>query len=238
MKEVTKTEEKTTIPTTLNTQDDWGDVQVESKDLMLPRLVLQQSGSDLVKDDKAKAGDYISTLTSDVFSKDGKVKLLPFLVKQYIRVEKKVGNKFQFHRLDSYNGIIPNISEREEGGNIVKDYHVYEFYCLTEEGGLPVVISFKSTSHKTGKRLFNQMYVANRSLYRSPAHNWIELFSSNQESNGNRYKIMDFKLAEESNKEELDECLSWIRTFKSTTVFTGADSNDNSEEVDTSNSRY
>ena len=66
MKELTKTEEKTTIPTTLNTQDDWGDVQVESKDLMLPRLVLQQSGSDLVKDDKAKAGDYISTLTSDI----------------------------------------------------------------------------------------------------------------------------------------------------------------------------
>ena len=52
MKEVTMKEEKTTIQNTLNTQDDWGDVLVESKDLMLPRLVLQQSGSDLVKDDK------------------------------------------------------------------------------------------------------------------------------------------------------------------------------------------
>ena len=238
MKELTKTEENPTILTTLNTQDDWGDVQVESKDLMLPRLVLQQSGSDLVKDDKAKAGDYISTLTSDIYSKDGKVKLLPFYARQYIRVEKKVGNKFQFHRLDPYTGDIPSIGERQEESETVKDYHVYEFFCLTEEGGLPVVISFKSTSHKTGKRLFNQMYIANKQLGRAPAHNWIELSSANQESNGNRYKIMDFKLAEESNKEELDECLSWIRTFKSTTVFTGADSNDNSEEVDTSNSRY
>ena len=238
MKELTKTEEKTTIPTTLNTQDDWGDVQVESKDLMLPRLVLQQSGSDLVKDEKAKAGDYISTLTSDIYSKDGKVKLLPFYARQYIRVEKKVGNKFQFHRLDPYTGDIPSIGERQEGSETVKDYHVYEFFCLTEEGGLPVVISFKSTSHKTGKRLFNQMYIANKQLRRAPAHNWIELSSANQESNGNRYKIMDFKLAEESSKENLDECLSWIRTFKSTTVFTSEESNDNSEEVDTSNSRY
>ena len=82
------------------------------------------------------------------------------------------------------------------------------------------------------------MYIANKQLRRAPAHNWIELSSANQESNGNRYKIMDFKLAEESSKENLDECLSWIRTFKSTTVFTSEESNDNSEEVDTSNSRY
>ena len=215
MKEVTK-KEQTEVANIDLSNEAWGDVAVESKDFLLPRYVLQQSGSDMVKDEKAKAGDYINTITSS--SVGQKIKLLPFFVRQYIRVEKEVGNKFQFDRVEPYNGVLPTIEVTREGNENFKRFHVYEFYCLTEEGGIPVALSFKSTSNKVGKKLFNKMYIENKQMRRSPAHNWIELGSTNAESKGNKFKVMDFAIDRESNSEEVKTCLQWISTFKNMNV--------------------
>ena len=215
MKEVTKKEQTEVMNIDLSNEA-WGDVTVEAKDFLLPRYVLQQSGSDMVKDDKAKAGDYVNTITSE--SVGQKVKLLPFYKHEYIRVEKEVGNKFQFDRVEPYNGVLPSIEVFREGNDNFKRYHVYEVYCLSEEGGIPIALSFKSTSNKVGKKLLNRMYIENKNMKRSPAHNWIELGSVNAESKGNKFKVMDFKIDRESTVPEQENCMQWIRTFKNMSV--------------------
>lgn len=214
-KEVTVQESKTiTTPVDMN---EWGDVVVESKDLMLPRLMLQQAVSDMVKERLAKDGDYFNTLTNEIQSVDGKIKVLPFYVRQYFRIEKYNGRKFEFDSIVPYDGK-PRPFEEMIGADKFKNLHVYEYFCLTEEGGLPVSLGFKSTSHKTGKRLFNMMYIANKQLNKPPANNWIELGSTTQEKEGDKYKVIDYKTDRVATKEELTECLTWIKTIKETNV--------------------
>lgn len=215
------TETKTTEVAAPIDAMEWGDVAVESKDLILPKILLQQAMSEAVKQRQARDGDYLNTLLSSVCSNDkGEVAVLPFFCRQSYIVEKFNGRKFEYLRTDPYIlGEQARPWEEEIGGVKHKNVHVYEFFCLTEEGGLPAIVPFKSTSHKIGKKLFNIMYVANRQQGKAPAHNWIVL-GRKEESNdtGDKYWVMDFTLGKQSTKEEIAECLSWIRTIKESNV--------------------
>lgn len=213
----TKTAELT-VPLDAN---EWGDVAVESKDLILPKILLQQAMSEAVKERTARDGDYLNTLLSSVCSNDkGEVSVLPFFCRQSYVVEKFNGRKFEYLRTDPYIvGEQARPWEEELGGVKYKNVHVYEFFCLTEEGGLPAIVPFKSTSHKAGKKLFNIMYVANRQQGKAPAHNWITLGrKEDTNDSGDKYWVMDFGLGRQSTKEEIAECLSWIRTIKESNV--------------------
>ena len=214
-------EAKTTEVAAPINMNEWGDVAVESKDLILPKILLQQAMSEAVKERTARDGDYLNTLLSTVCSNEkGEVAVLPFFCRQSYVVEKFNGRKFEYLRTDPYIiGEQARPWEEDIGGVKHKNVHVYEFFCLTEEGGLPAIVPFKSTSHKTGKKLFNIMYVANKQLGKAPAHNWIVL-GRKEDSNesGDKYWVMDIAVGRTSTPEEITECLSWIRTIKESNV--------------------
>lgn len=203
--------------------DVWGNVVVESKDFIMPRILLQQAMSEAVKERVANDGDYLNTLTSSVCSnKDGEINILPFLCKQSYTVEKWNGSKFVYDHVDPYVEGVERKWEENINGIRYKVIHCYNFFCLLEEGGLPAIVPFKSTSHKTGQRLFNLMYVSNRQQTpafpkgKTPAHNWITL-GRKQDSNkdGDKYYVSEIELGRESTQEELKECLPWIKVINS-----------------------
>lgn len=198
---------------------DWGDVVVESKDLILPKILLQQALSEAVKQRTAKDGDYVNTLTGAVCSNEGgNVHVLPFYCRQSYVVEKFNGKKFEYNKtVPCIVGQEPMPFEEDIGGVRFKNSHVYEFFCMLEEGGTPAVVSFKSTSHKTGKQLFNLMYLQNPQQGKTPAHNWI-ILGAKEDTNkdGDRYNVMTISVGSESTPEQVKNCLGWIATIKST----------------------
>jgi len=196
--------------------NDWGDVVVEAKDLILPKILLQQAMSAAVKDRKANDGDYLNTLTDTVVSsKDGDVNVLPFFCRQTFTIEKWNGKKFEFFKNEPYAGEEKPFEETIEGTRY-KNTHIYEFFCLLEEGGLPAIVPFKSTSHRTGKKLFNIMYMSNKQQGKTPAHNWITLGRSEASNGTDKYFVMEMALGRVSTVEEQNECKSWISTIKNT----------------------
>jgi hypothetical protein len=196
--------------------NEWGDVVVEAKDLILPKILLQQAMSAAVKSRAANDGDYLNTLTDKVCSNDkGDVNVLPFFCRQSYTTEKWNGKKFEFFKSEPYTGEQKPFEE-EIGGTRFRNMHIYEFFCLLEEGGLPAIVPFKSTSHRTGKKLFNIMYMQNPQQGKTPANNWITLGRSEDSKDGDKYFVMEMSLARQSTPEELKECLTWIKTIKTT----------------------
>lgn len=195
--------------------NEWGDVIVEAKDLILPRILLQQAMSESVKQRTAMSGDYVNSLQGSVCSdKDGLVKVLPFYCRQSYTVEKFNGKKFEFHKIDPYVPGEQRPFEETVEGVRYKNVHNYEFFVMTEEGGTPAIVSFKSTSHKTGKKLFNLMYLQNPAQKKTPANNWINLGRKEETNDMGTFWIMDISVGKESTQEERTNCLQWISTIK------------------------
>lgn len=195
--------------------NEWGDVVVEAKDLILPKILLQQALSESVKQRVARDGDYVNTLTGVVCSDDkGTVNVLPFYCRQSYIIEKFNGKKFEFLK------VVPNVVgeqkpfEETVEGVRYKNSHQYEFFCMLEDGGTPAIVSFKSTSHKTGKQLFNIMYLQNPQQKKTPAHNWVTLGRKEQTNDMGTFWVMDIGIGKESKPEEVKECLTWISTIK------------------------
>ena len=62
----------------------------------------------------------------------------------------------------------------EENGKLQKRVRRLDFFCLLVSQlkagtAMPVTLSFRSTSYKSGQILLNQMYVRNKMLGKSPA---------------------------------------------------------------------
>lgn len=197
---------------------EWGDVQVEAKDLILPRIILQQALSEAVKSRVARDGDYFNTLKGEVCSsQEGIVSVLPFYCRQSYIIEKFNGKKFEFFKSEPYvaGDIIRPFEETIEGVRY-KNSHNYEFFVMLEEGGTPAIVSFKSTSHRAGKKLFNLMYLQNPQQRKTPAHNWINLGRKEETNDMGTFWVMDISIGKESTPEERTDCLKWISTIKQT----------------------
>ena len=191
---------------------EWGDVVVESKDLILPKLLLQQALSEAVKARTANDGDYLNTLTGEAVKE---IQVLPFFCSQHYIVDKFNGKKFEFFKRDPYiPGEFRQWEENTPEGRF-KVTHVYEFFCLVEGCGTPVIVPFKSTSHKAGQQLFNLMYVQNPPMGKTPAHNWINLGRKEETSkDGDKYFVMTIAVDKESNAENIKECFKWLPIIK------------------------
>lgn len=196
--------------------NEWGGVVVEAKDLILPKILLQQALSEAVKSRVARDGDFLNTLTGVVCSNEGgNVHVLPFYCRQTYIIEKWNGKKFEYLKAaPCLVGAEPKPFEEEIGGVRHKNSHVYEFFCMLEEGGTPAIVSFRSTSHRTGKQLFNIMYLQNPQQGKTPANNWIILGSKAETNDMGTYNVMTVAVGRESAKSEIGECLSWINTIK------------------------
>jgi hypothetical protein len=191
---------------------DWGDIGLETKDLVLPRILIQQATSEAVKTKKASDGDLLNTLTDEVLGTS--VEVLPFFKRESIVIEKWNGKKFEFLKIVPYEGKQKPFEE-EIGGVRYKNSHMYEIFCLTKDMGLPHIIPFKGTSNKIGRNLLTMMYAQNIAEKLSPAGKWIN-YHTKQESNkdGDLYYVSAFAPTKRSSNTEVAECLKWIKVLK------------------------
>lgn len=211
----------TSVPSALVDMGEWGDVQVSSKDVTISKVLLMQGTSALVSDGKAKVGDVLLNSSGEVVADyEKKLKLLPFLCKKEYVVSIKKDGQWKFDHTEEVKGEFTKAYEETRYGSDFKNEEQYSFYCLLEDGGMPVVISFKGKSVKTGRSLFTQMYVQNQvqTPPRVPAHNWITVNSKKEKNDKGPYAVWTVNLDAVSSKEDRDTCLTWIRTINTQVV--------------------
>lgn len=196
---------------------EFGTPEIESSDIIIPKLILQQGQSKAVTEGNAKLGDLFNTLTNAVVAEAGKstMELIPFFMDKTWVVSKWTGKRFEF---DHIAGCKPNENrEWEETINGVKMQNVksMNFYCLDPKNlGLPIIVSFKSTSTKEGKKLSTMMYMTNHAEGKVPCGYTINVGANKVTKDGNTYAVLETTKGRLTTMPEIQECIKWLRTVK------------------------
>ena len=235
----------TTLPSTTTTttaelpaeiaQGSWGAVEeMETTDLLVPKIFHQQGLSEFVKKGSAKAGDWCDSLTGDVLAaREAKLEVIVFGLYKTMIISKldPRKNKFFFDKsvtLTRENArewaTMPFEMENNEGTFRYNLY--YNFYCLLPNRikDLPYVLSLGSTKTKAAKKLNSMMQKL--SQYNRPSAAVVFTLQSVEESNdqGSWYGA-DVGQGRDATAEELLRVNAWYLKSKSQTIV-ASDSHD------------
>ena len=73
------TKSETAVSNVAHDLSAWGETEVTSKDIVIPKILCMQGLSDLVSDGKAKMGDFVDSLEGNILGDiDNPVAFVPF----------------------------------------------------------------------------------------------------------------------------------------------------------------
>jgi hypothetical protein len=197
--------------------DAWGENEMTSQDMVIPKILCMQGLSDLVSEGKAKMGDFVDSLSNEVIgSTDEPVEIVPFhMEKIYIISKREKGaNRYEFDRIEAVTGQNYPFEDEIDGMQFKYEYCL-QFYCLRpDDTSLPYVVSFKSTSLKSGKVLSTQMFVRNRAAGLVPPAFHIELGGRKEKNDLGTFIVMEVKQGKKTSDELIGQCLDWLKIIR------------------------
>lgn len=198
-------------------QELWGNDQLSSSDFVIPRALVMQGLSEFVVDGKAKLGDVVNSLTEEVMGSIQKpMEFIPFWVDKKMKVLKEVNGKFVLDRIEALTPVNEHLYDGVENGFKVKYEAVYNVYAIVPGSALPIMVSFKSTSKKAGKKIATIMYAENMTALKlPPCATKLKLISTKRQNDKGTFAVVDIARVGQSTKEEINECAKWIGIVKS-----------------------
>jgi hypothetical protein len=195
--------------------DSFGASPLSSQDIIMPKILVMQGLSKLVTDGKAKLGDFVDSMTSEVIGhiEDKPIEFIPFHLDKLWIVSKKDGNRYFFDHVEPVTAANENKSwEETKDGAEWKNEKSFNFYSLlTSDPSIPYVIQFKSTSLKTGRNLAAQMYVKNRADNLVPCAKSMFLAGSKVSNDKGTFAVLATDVSRATSQGEIAECLKWYK---------------------------
>ena len=215
----------------------WGSEGVDSHDILISKILLQQSLSKFVLDEKAKPGDMVDSVSGEVLGDKNKpIEIIPIMMNKSVVVEILRDGKYEYLRQEPVQSF-PEKLEYVKDGESYRLNKSLNFYVLNastakEADAFPMVISFRRTSFMAGKALSTHFAKAQIGRY-SPASKVFSISTHKVENDkGTFYTFTDVKQVRASTPEELANAYNWYKTLKSASV--KVDESDD-EEVTTPN---
>ena len=215
-KEVTK-KESTEVSTEAMDMGAWGNREVSAKDIIVPKVLLMQGLSEAVSDEKAKLGDFLYSLDDEVLGGiDKPINFIPFHYER-IWIVKHDG---EFHHIEPVTAANENMPWEELQGNVqVQNIYCINVYAMLESDlSLPVIIPFKSTSLKAGKKVVTQMDFKNKAAGLIPPAKAMELSATKVKNDKGTYAVLDAKEVRSSSKEEVASAFQWYQAVNAGNV--------------------
>lgn len=152
------------LPTTTAdfTEGSWDTEAVDTKDIIIPKILLMHGTSDLVKKGVRNQGEIVKSVTGEVVAKRGEtVDVIVFEKWKEWRIMKKnpASGRFEYLRLETWTPENDALEwEYTEGGDTFRRDKTMNFYGViakeAEAGNaFPVKLSFVRTGFKTGLKI-------------------------------------------------------------------------------------
>lgn len=217
------------VSTNVLSMQEWESSEINSTDIIIPKILPMQGLSEFVTEGKAKFGDFVNSLTEEVLgSINQPMEFVPFYVDKILKISKLVGQKYELLRFEKITPENENLPWEDIEGNFkIKREKIYNVYAVIDGQYLPVVISFKSTSLKAGKKITTQMYAINMAAKKvAPCATVMELRGKKEQNEKGTFVVLEVASKKDSTPEQIAECAKWIKLIKQ-----GAAKVDNSDEV-------
>jgi hypothetical protein len=219
-------------------QDSWGAEGVDSKDILISKILLQQSLSKYVLEEKAKPGDMVDSVSGEVLGNKNKpIHIIPIMMTKSVVVEILKDGKYEFVREEPVQTFPEKLEYTTNEGSfrINKSLNFYVLLAdkASEPDAFPMVLSFRRTSFMAGKAL--STHFAKAQIGRYPPANKVFSVSTHKVENdkGTFYTFTDIKEVRKSEPIELQNAYNWYKTLKSVKV--RVDETDDSEAIDPPN---
>lgn len=210
----------------------FGDLTIDSSDILIPKLLLMQASSEAVAAEKARIGDFINSVSGEkIGSIVEPIEIIPFYNTKCIDII----NADDSNKLLRKEPFTPETAalpwEDTENGVKIKRFTRLDFFCLlpsqiAKGAILPFVVSFRSTSYKTGQAILTQwmeIRERNRIAQAEGRLNDIQMpFSKSFLLEGKKitnekkqtYAVPSVRVHQDVSEEEQRMCLQWIKTVK------------------------
>lgn len=201
--------------------DAWGSEGASSSDMLIPRIQLMHDISELVKKDKASAGQLISSTTGEVLADLGAtVEILPIVTyKEWIinDIEEKNGK-----RREKFRQIIPMTAANEglpleevEFGKPISRVKSLNFLCLVTSklDELPFLLAFRKSSYFGGKKLSTHFQMSAMKK-QPPASRTFRLGQTEKTYDGFTFFVLTVEPGRPTTPGELKIARQWYDVFK------------------------
>ncbi len=200
---------------------------IDTADLVLPNLLLMQPTSEYVGDGTNKMGDLVHSMDRTVLTgidKEGKseaVSIIP--LSQFVnwRVYDDSGSSPKLRRVEPKNADTDKryegkFEQMDDDGTPLKVHRTINVYALltkeVAEGGLPVMIRFKSTGADAGRQVVTQMFkmvTLNQPVYAQTIH----LSVKKQKKDTNTWAVLQCAKGVVTTAEERTAADKWVRAL-------------------------
>lgn len=196
----------------------WGSENTSSKDLIIPKILLMQGMSELVQDDKARLGEFRSSLDGTLLGgKDKPMSFIPFYLTKTIINYRQEGDQLKYigeEPVTVKNADIP--FETTVDGVDFRHDKCINVYCLRPEEldgeYLPYLLSFRRMSYRTGKKI-STFFDKLKAFGKAPATRIFELSTTQQENEKGKFWVYDVEQKEATNQDQLAAAYLWYKTI-------------------------
>ncbi len=194
---------------------------VDASDIIIPKVLLMQAISQLVEQEKAKQGDFVHSLDEVVIgAKEDKP--VEFIVlgmfktlqtyedDKYIKTESLTPENANLPYEEVVNGVKVNRTK-------TMNYYVIRPEDVENMSVFPMVITFKRTSLKGGKKLATKLMM----LEEFGAEVYMKTFklvARQEEGDKGKYYVMDIVDGRKSNDIEVKQAIKWSERLKTSAV--------------------
>jgi len=211
----------------------------DSTDILIPKILLMQSTSEMVQQEKRNLGEMVDSVSGEVICKRGeKIGFYPLFLFKTWDVSKLVGTRYQYQETLPFTPENATLKWEDvnAAGEQIRNTQCLNFYVMLasqidDPASFPYLIKFKSTSYKTGKALVTHFAKANM-LRKVPWFKQVVMGTTKESNDDNTWyvpTIEDGPLFDRSSEADLGrmaKCKQWSQVVKSGKVKT-----DQSEET-------
>lgn len=237
-KEVVKKDQLTSLA--IN-EGDFADIanefNIDSSDILIPKILLMQPTSVFVTDGEAVLGDFRNSVTKEkIGTVNEPFEFIPFhFTKTWDIVS--VDDTSKYIRKEEFKIGGENLPWEfvEEGKNLkrIKRLDFFGFTPKALERGdiLPNILSFRSTGYREGTKILTQ-FKLNISKKKLPWSNiWTIKGEKKKNENNQSYCVPKIDIAGDTPEETLKVCLDWYKNIKSMASRIKVDDSDVEREV-------
>lgn len=209
----------------------WGTEGTDSRDILIPKLLVMQGLSKMVVEDKAQMGDFVDSVSGEILGSAREKNPKPVTVipiktfKTWIEYEKIDDKKLE------YRGTIPmdasnanwQMEEVKDGREIRRDRCI-NFYVLLKDkpDDLPYLMTFKRTSYRAGMKLATHFKKCELAALRGkpvpPAATMFNVTATKTSNDQGTFYVFDVVQSETTSPEHLKLAWEWFQMLKTQNV--------------------